>query len=1233
MSIPRDHEEKMYMAINNIPGSGPSIISLRTTAQHNQEEVSSSRPIQLSAPDSSKPLQKIFAADMESVSNALLNEVNNRCSGLDERIHHGWGSLSGSQRKLNKLKRADKILNAHVRPLLEKYPKDTQSGKIRQDIMLSNEDVAKMSRALEVATKALPTGELRELTGLLGQYLKTSWKQQKVDELKESILKELEPQRRPETFRASSQSINAKLGIGTPVIEVNNHTLVPISASTKHVLGLGKKTEILTDPEGLVFINHHTIKNTTNSANAKLELGKIVNANINGGVKVAKDDVKLEMFGSIEELVEKRADDSLLSHANRDEYKGIAKFSIWDKIKQKVSSAVDQRNFPSSSELDRLENDQQHMVDNKARLNELLKNVLHFQDVDISAPTPSRARGLVGHSSTTTVTAAVKGGAAAAGVSGNINISASRSLFDFHVYAPAQFSDAIEKNAKRLEEVPQELMQHAQDALDLTEAGSPQRQQAAVAKLVDLNTDLKRYYDVVQTLDGLRHRHKTNIAGKNNQQQKSLVNEKHQLENKWQAIGRHNFLQTLSASHALLSINAKSAEGEFSEQATSAIKNAADSLRNPKIQYDKGRLTKSAAFQKDIVLQNRSTKVTAGADLGGYGVSGSLSYSREWLNRIHPSRVRQGDYVNKTWTVTGNVSANSAVNQLANRLQSSTGDNGTIQDLSDILTTADSTDLSYSQSRSKLTREFRPEYRADKNYSGDKDYHTQFTRTTKTTATKVMAGGTGPVAPGFNVGASASYERTQKVTLDQKIGTDDLAYVLSILNRMDKNKAVNPKALEGYYDENKAQFGEMFTKMGQANSSIYQEAQYFLDELIERAPDSDRERSLNALTTICNGEQRVSQKDRAFTALANLTSGKTENNPIPVLREAVEMIPWNQIQEFTPSTSTMATLGFSGKTVFGKKVIPGEKPTTKQEKAEKALSILEKAVALDAFNKHPGKSSTTVKDAVKTLTRLFNTLDNKAGFDKAKTMLTEQIKQAPLSNAQRDQIINSLNTLVTAQVQTGDSEAANANLQTHFEILEAFIRAHSQNTGPKDAAHAFKEHFNTAMADYYADPSSDNLASAKAAFFDFHSRQMTPWNEAHVSTWVDVPFTRTDAERALDTGTRVLKKVGLHSRVSQQRQMRSQTSDPVRNGSTSPSSDSLSPSAERATALPQTGGATTKKDPVTLASLMAKDVEAEKAESEEVSPLTLASLMAQEAEAERAESEKGVRNKPVSGKK
>ncbi len=1117
----------------------------------------SQQPLRLSAPVSDSggaPAHgRIIAADLDEISNALAQHLYNICRDVVDRINSRWSSASPDNTHLKKFVNARYTLNMHVITPLSRYPRDNATNRINPNTLLSIEDAAKFSRAFEIAARELPKGEVRELVGLLGQHIKAAWMQMKTDEVKLKAKKEMESFRDPETFQMRSVSVEARFNIGSPQIKLNNIRGVPASAHVRGALELGKRGELMIDPESLAFLNKGTKKSLSFGGGAEADLISAVRVHLDGQIKVEKDDVKMEFFTSIDKMVDNKAYTRQFAKGNRDEYGGALKRGIWNKTKKIIGESIDNKKVLTSySEISKLKEDQQHAVDNQKRLNELLKIVLKLHNADISASSPDRSSGLKGYTKAVTVSVNGTAGAslAAADVSGDINLFARKSIYDFRLHVPTQFSDIIQEKPERLSELPVKLMRHVYEVLHHTEENSAERRNAAESKLLDLNTDLKKYSEVVKDLDGLRYRQSKKIAGKDKMMEKELAKEKHQIENKWYAIGRHNFLQALSASHALLVLNAMPPGSQPSDETLKAAKDAGEKLKNPDFRYDKGRLDKAGAFNKDLILQYRSSAFSAGANIEAYGQSGSLTYSRVSDNRIHISRVRQGDYITKSWTATGNISANAPINAVAEKLREATSNiersGGNSEDQTDIrsqlseILDENSANGEFTHERSRITRDFVPEYRQKPDYDGSNEYQRLFNRITKTSTLGGQLGGTGPASPGVNVGGNVGYEQSRSTMVKQTLGDNNLDFAFSMLNRMDKNN--EPELKRQFFETHKVEFGKMFKNLGESGTNIHQEARFFLDELINRAPDTEKNRAGNALSILSSGTKSPSKREAAFSALRALTStastAEEKDGALMTLRESLKFIPWNDRKEPTPEKSTVYSLGLGGKKIFNKKIIPGEQPSTKFEKAEKALDTLEKEIGkYTSGSQSRNKTEKKTQEAIKTLNRLFDDLDRVSEYEQAKNTISTLLKKVPPESEEYKNAEACLNNLINPEdvSDSGTYIVDHARIRERSSsVLADFIGNHADTASAKDEALNFKNNFNTAMRDFKHDPSPANYENAKSMFISLQKQQLVPWNEGFWSTLEDVPFKKKDAASALDIGTRILKEMGMHPRAREQ---------------------------------------------------------------------------------------------------
>lgn len=1101
----------------------------------------------------SKPLQQVFAADVELIAKAIHNELANDIAEFSGRSSSRHTNKYSSKELNSQLKKADQYLQEHIFPILDKGYKDegyNDQGAIANDVLLSAEDVAKTSRAFEAMAKALPYGGLKELSGLLGQRLYASWQQMKVDEYKQDLRNKYEYLRYPETNVFRSNAVNVKTAVGLPVAEVGNTNVLPTNLSVQQELGVEKGVQILSDPENFIFVNKHTISSAKSSVKASADLAKMVKGKVTGKAEVKLDNAACTMYNNADEMVDKAAHLSFMGGANRDEYKGIIKGNKLRSLKHKAASLL--HKHPSAgSEVKDMEYEHQQAFNNQGRLDELLKDVLKLRNTKLETPLPARAHGPACSSSAVTVSAKFNAGAGAgvAGLEGDIEGEVKRNVWHFGLYLPTHFSDVVKEDPRRLNELPKELFQHASDAIAHTKENSHQRSVVALDKLKDLDHDLKAYYQVVNQLDGLRYRKKLGLI-KSTGQEKALVKEKHALENKWQAIGRHNFMQKISASHAFLTVNATANGYKLSEQDQTVIKSALSSLKSPAIDHNKEKLNFSSAFLKDVILQNRGDTVTARANVSVGGQRGSVSYSKENLHRIHPSEVRQGDYTTKTVAVGGTVSAAPVINKLSAIVEDDEGDGNVASVVSDFI--SGDTNLSYNYTREYFNRDYKPEFYDRPKFKGSQDPVNLVSRTAKTKSLHSVVGGMGPVAPFLNAGATLSTRDTKRQNVKEEVKPDTLTYVFMIMHRMERNKAISPNEKEHFYNKHQKEFSEIYKNLTNPSSNASYEAQYFFDDLAEKA-EAKGKYANNCLQTIVPSSMRSDQLSfsdgddlpmndlvykedayKALDAIAKLDENASVNSvrfSMQTLGQSIKNIPHGDVLEAEPKVSALATLGWGGKKILDKKVMPGDKLSTRKQKAEDAVNILKSNEDHIVKAHQNGKPlNKQVKSAIQTLERVMRPLPKKITTDQSYKDLREIINTFKMSDEDRQQALESLDRLYKSKI---GGERFYRAVEKDAENIADIVHDYYHANLTKEAV--FKDNFMQAMKSFKDQPSAANEALAKEMFLDFQVKIVPSWAEKHGANWKEVAYSRDFADKSLKRSTRLLKNMGLHSRLSEQR--------------------------------------------------------------------------------------------------
>ena len=782
--------------------------------------------LQLSTPASGdNPSRRPVRADIQQVFNKLHDRIHAKqreaCHYSQKKSADPQGNpLTSSQRRGAKaydkeLTKALNTLNEKVRPIVNK-----QGGASGT---LSIADTAKLSLGYEKVSKQLPPGSLKELTGLLGQHLKSDWMQMENEKRKEGVLKKVAPLFEPGAGQTRTVSVAVKGGaslLDVPGTGANVGPYADLSISASHSKYFGP------DDEGLCFEDKAKSIGIGLSAGAKAKAVKGMGLQVGAEGKLQYTRNDFVEYSDPKDYVNKRGHTS--GTANRDQYTD----------QSRVRRALN--HIKPGSELKHLKSEQQKAANSQHRLNDLLASELKI-DAKVSAPPPDRSKPLIGHYHTFSAqgklgASATNVAAAATGINagGSIGVTHKGAVTNLYEFVPSPLSDVIAKNASRLNELPPNLTLHARELMN----GSQRPQDAATA-LGSLGDDVGRYYEVVQRYDDLKSgKSVSDPLNERKEEKAQLKDEKHSLENKWGAIGRHQFLQVASASHAHLTNIAMPGGAEHSVETTNKVKETAAKIQFPEISHSKQRLDKIASFQQLVYLKISDQKTSMDVSIGPF--AGRLDVLQR--ERVHPSRVREGSYkdISLTGTISGSVQSLSNKAVFTAKLQEAAAKQGI--ELPGDLDIAP--DAGGGVSWTKMVRYFKPKYTQEPGYEGDKGFRRQFVRNTETKSVSAGVGLSGTVAPGAHAGGKISVSQDTTHVKGEKLGTDDLTYTMSRYNRMFRDAGKNPdnERWNRFQQDHKAEYGKTFEHMGDSKRGVHKEAQHFLNELVNLKGLSPAER-------------------------------------------------------------------------------------------------------------------------------------------------------------------------------------------------------------------------------------------------------------------------------------------------------------------------------------------------------------------------------------------------------
>ncbi|WP_018691786.1 hypothetical protein [Algicola sagamiensis] len=785
-------------------------------------------PIKLStlaSNESSTPGKRLIAQDFQKIYNALYDQIKEKSDHSFQQAQDK--ELSPAERKraevtFTKHNQAVNTLVKELAPALEKY-----QGK---NGIVSIEDTATLSLGLDTLAKQLPKGGLKELSRLLALHVKSDWMQMEKDQLRDVQLEKLAPLGKPGAGMATTYKIGLNAGgslLSVPGTEAKVGPYGDASLTASHEVRLNP------DDEGLFFKEKSEGINFGVKGGVEASVVKDVGLKAELGGQVQYNRTTFKEWNNVEGYVDKEG--HKLDISEREQYgKKSLGHRIWLAIKNHLP-------FKPGSELKRYQEVQQQAANSQHRLNDLIHSELSF-DANVNAPSPKRTKPLMGvyHTWTGAASLTAKAGATfevgALDVKGGAALGATRqkSVTNIYEFVPSQLSDVIQKNASRLKELPGNFTQHARA---ITQGSSDPR--ASIGGLKLLEQDVEQYYEVTQRYDDLKSSPDADRAAL-----KLLQQQKHQIENRWGAIGRHQFLQFASASHAYFADQIMP-EGKFSDaiaaerqkEMTDLIGQTAVKIQNPEIDYSKKRLDKIASFEQVIYLQVSDVKTSINLTIGPF--SGQLDILQR--DRIHPSRIREGRYMDITLTgkVSGSVQSLVDKATITAKIKEAAAKEG-IELPGDLNI---SPDLGGGASISRMVRYFEPKYSQTDDFTGEKGWRKQLVRDTGGLSSNFNLGLSGTVAAGAHAGANIGVSHNLSTVFGETMGTEDITYTITRFNRFFRDAGLNSQneAWKDFFQAHKNEFRDIFKNLGDSQHPMTQEVQYFFKELITRAQnDSEK---------------------------------------------------------------------------------------------------------------------------------------------------------------------------------------------------------------------------------------------------------------------------------------------------------------------------------------------------------------------------------------------------------
>jgi hypothetical protein len=278
-------------------------------------------------------------------------------------------------------------------------------------------------------------------------------------------------------------------------------------------------------------------------------------------------------------------------------------------------------------------------------------------------------------------------------------------------------------------------------------------------------------------------------------------------------------------------------------------------LQTPDLPHRQARLLPYICF-RDVLFPSTSERhvslslnASGGWSLAGgaagLGAAAGVSVTAQFRRVHHPNYLREGEYIDLKFDFGASAVAAAqygtvlrALNGLSNRLALPPE----LLEHAFVLTgTTPLLAISAEGGVQLMFRVFRPAFRTD----GDAAYRLQFVRLFGTRAWAVTSGKvTVPIGPAStSIEASARARHTR--LLGEWLGDDTLTYVMLRYNRM-WTRAPHDEEGEwsGFARRHRQDFEKLFARLGDVNSAARKEAEFVMEQAIQRARGSDRSRML-----------------------------------------------------------------------------------------------------------------------------------------------------------------------------------------------------------------------------------------------------------------------------------------------------------------------------------------------------------------------------------------------------
>ncbi|MGL4951242.1 MAG: hypothetical protein ACRC4M_05445 [Mycoplasma sp.] len=653
------------------------------------------------------------------------------------------------------------------------------------DERINQHDLGLLSLYMNKLAGLLPKGELKELVKLINIQLESSWVKVKSDQHLIKRMSDLKFMNQADAAFKSTAKIGANLGYGFGA-KVNSTGI-----NTSFAAGLESELTHNTfiDDDKTIFSQRITSSSLSGGTDFDFTA-----ANLNAKAKIKHEKIVQQEYSSLEHLARNEKVKFSLSKM---------KHSLIDKISLKSQKTLQQA--------------QRDAYSTSLRLNDLMRSVLDL-NADIFCIKPSHMLTNIANLDATSFDLGAKTNAGLKDLGAAVEVSANQSLTLLGIKAEGY--QHFMEDLNRISQLPSEFYIKVKDEIDFDNS------QGNLLRLLNvLETDIINYNSVVKRYDG----EKLNLNA-NSHLKRALKAEKHSIEDRWSAIGRHQFLQYAAASHAYIVKNLNSPDVED----TNIIDRCEALIYNPDFSYSAKELRKLTTLPNILNLKLTDNKSSFSLSVGPF--SGKLEINHRDFK--HCSRVKDGKFIQVV--ITGQASgALSMLNfeqlktQITNTLIS--------QGLGDIAGSLTFTpDMFGSVAVSHTTRWFKPNYSQHESFPGSKGWRKQFTRSalTQTVGGEISASGGAGVVLGANLGVSKSKTNI----ISENIGTNDLTCTMMRFNHAytSHGSTIHNPEWDGFFEQNKHNYIELFKNISDQQGLLAKEVDYFFTELIDRADDTDK---------------------------------------------------------------------------------------------------------------------------------------------------------------------------------------------------------------------------------------------------------------------------------------------------------------------------------------------------------------------------------------------------------